>query len=145
MSITSRTHIGHLLLEAHRRFRQELVARTHDGGYPDLRVPHLHVFGNIDPKGNRLTELAQRAGLVPSAMLQIVDDLEKRGYLSREQDPSDRRAKLVRLTPEGRAAMRLTRQIISEMEADYAKIVGPERYDLMRETLDELGGSPTHE
>jgi hypothetical protein len=42
---------------------EELVARAHTDGYADLRLPHLHVFGDIDAHGTRLTELASRAGM----------------------------------------------------------------------------------
>lgn len=135
MSTDQRPHIGNLLLETHRRFRQELITRAHADGYGDLRLPHLHVFGNIDARGTRLTELAARAGLGPSAMLQIVDDLEQRGYLIRNADPTDRRAKLVSLTDDGLAAMRRTRKLIATMEADYAQLLGADRYETMRDAL----------
>ena len=78
-------------------------------------------------------------------MLELVDELEKRGYLTRESDPTDRRAKLVCLTPGGRTAMRDTRAIIAKMERDYAEIVGPDRYELMCEVLQKLGSSPWRE
>lgn len=135
---TPEPHIGNLLLETQRRFRQDLVARAQADGYADLRLPHLHVFGNIEPDGTRLTELAARAGVGPSAMLQIVDDLEQRGYLIRNADPSDRRAKLVSLTPTGIDAMRRTRTLIADMEADYARRLGPGRYRALREALGDL-------
>jgi DNA-binding MarR family transcriptional regulator len=138
MSTDRQPHIGHLLLEAQRRFREELVARAHSDGYADLRLPHLHVFGNIDAHGTRLTELAARAGLGASAMQQIVDDLEQRGYLTRNADPSDRRAKLVSLTPAGVDAMRHTRALITAIEAEYANQIGPARYDAMRACLGDL-------
>ena len=139
---TPQPHIGNLLLGTHRRFRHDLVARAHADGYADLRLPHLHVFGNIDPGGTRLTELAARAGIGPSAMLQIVDDLERRGYLSRNADPSDRRAKLVSLTPAGADAMRRTRTLIAAMETDYSQRLGPTRYLALRETLSDLLQAP---
>jgi DNA-binding MarR family transcriptional regulator len=142
MSTDQRPHIGNLLLETHRRFRQELIARANEDGYGDLRIAHLHVFGNIDARGTRLTELAARAGLGPSAMLQIVDDLEQGGYLVRSADPTDRRAKLVSLTDDGLAAMRRTRDLIASMEAHYAQLLGAERYEAMRDALAELARPP---
>jgi DNA-binding MarR family transcriptional regulator len=138
MSTGEAMHVGNLLLEAQRRFRQELIARAQNDGYGDLRIPHLHVFGNIDPHGTRLTDLAVRAGLGPSAMLQIVDDLERGGYVIRNADPTDRRAKLVTLTDDGLAAMRRTRAIIATMEAEFAATLGAGRYETMRAALAEL-------
>lgn len=138
MSTDRQPHIGNLLLETHRRFRQELIARANEDAYGDLRLAHLHVFGNIEARGTRLTDLAARAGLGASAMLQIVDDLEQRGYLVRTADPTDRRAKLVSLTEDGLEAMRRTRDLIAAMEAEYAQRLGAERYEVMRDALAEL-------
>src|ERR1044072_9481994 len=138
MSTGHPIHIGNLLLEAQRRFRQELITRANDDGYGDLRIPHLHVFGNIDAHGTRLTELAARAGLGPSAMLEMVDDLEHRGGVIRKSAPTDRRAKLVTLTDDGLAAMRRTRALITAMEAEFAETLGVDRYQTMRAALAAL-------
>jgi DNA-binding MarR family transcriptional regulator len=43
----------------------------------------------------------------------IVDDLEQRGLVEREVNPSDRRSKLVRITPAGRAVAREASEIQS--------------------------------
>src|SRR5689334_22038462 len=40
--------------------------------------------------------IARRAGLHPATMTGILDRLERGGWVSRERDPSDRRAVLVR-------------------------------------------------
>ena len=39
----------------------ELHARVAETEFSDLRSTHGCVFGNIDPEGSRLTELAERA------------------------------------------------------------------------------------
>lgn len=135
MASSTSTHIGNLLLGSHRLFRQELITRAHAQGFTDLRTTHLHVFANIERGGSRLTTLAAGAGVGPSAMLEIVDDLERLGLVHRVRDTSDRRAKLVQLTEAGRAAMRVTRTIIDEMERDGAKLVGAQRYETMVEAL----------
>ncbi len=45
-----------------------------------------------------------------------MDVLERRGYLHRAPDPSDGRARLVRLTPRGRRAARVAREEIAAIE-----------------------------
>jgi DNA-binding MarR family transcriptional regulator len=47
-------------------------------------------------------ELGARLGLVPSAVVAIVDDLEARGAVVRTQDSRDRRRSIVAVTDEGR-------------------------------------------
>lgn len=48
-----------------------------------------------------LNELAGRLNMDKSFMSKNVDDLVKKGYLKREQDPSDRRYVIIRLTEKG--------------------------------------------
>ena len=79
-------------------------------------------------------------------MAQLVDELEADGLLVRRPDPTDRRAKLVALTPAGWDAIRTGQAIITRIEADYANHIGAERFDAMcwalQDLLDELNGAP---
>jgi DNA-binding MarR family transcriptional regulator len=109
-----------------------------------LRLSHLHVFGNIKAEGTRLTDLAAWAMARPS-MAELVDELEADGLLERRPDPSDGRAKLVVLTPAGWDAIRTGRAIIARIEGDYARRIGPERFETMCWALlllDDLNGAP---
>ena len=76
----------------------------------------------------RVTECAsehgQRAGLTRQAPTQIVDDLERLGYVARREGPSDRRAKLVVYTERGRAAFEASRRISARIEDEYADRLG---------------------
>ena len=49
-------------------------------------------------------ELSTQLGCDPSSATGIVDRLERKGLVRRVADPTDRRAKRVELTPEGRKA-----------------------------------------
>jgi DNA-binding MarR family transcriptional regulator len=52
----------------------------------------------------RLSELAAELGSDRPYLTLVVDDLEKRGLVERRQHPTDRRCKIVSVTPEGRTA-----------------------------------------
>jgi DNA-binding MarR family transcriptional regulator len=80
----------------------ELTELMHASGYPWAPARHYPVFENVDPAGTRLTVLAARAGITHQAMAQLVRELEERDVVERIADPSDGRARLVRLTDEGR-------------------------------------------
>jgi len=71
-------------------------------------------------------------------MAEIVDDLQRLGIVERRPDPSDRRAKLITLTDDGWKAMRTAQAIIAQLEADYAAIVGPERFEVMCQAMQAL-------
>jgi DNA-binding MarR family transcriptional regulator len=49
-------------------------------------------------------ELAARIGADPPFVTVVVDDLEARGLVAREPHPSDRRAKIIRVTAAGKRA-----------------------------------------
>jgi DNA-binding MarR family transcriptional regulator len=46
--------------------------------------------------------LAEAIGADKTRIIEHLDDLQERGLISREPDPADRRARLLRLTPKGR-------------------------------------------
>jgi DNA-binding MarR family transcriptional regulator len=56
----------------------------------------------------------------------IVDDLERRGLVERHVNPADRRSKLVRVTPAGRAVARTADEIQSAPPAPLAALSGEE-------------------
>lgn len=62
----------------------------------------------------------------------IVDDLERRGLVERHVNPADRRSKLVRVTPAGRAVARTADEIQSAPPAPLAALGGEELAALER-------------
>jgi DNA-binding MarR family transcriptional regulator len=106
-----------LLRSTSRLMVDELIERLHAAGYADHTAAHHPIFENIDPEGTRLTVLASRTGLTHQAVGELVDVLELRGYVERVPDPSDGRARLVRLTKKGRGAVKTAISEIAEIEA----------------------------
>ena len=51
----------------------------------------------------RMTELADRLGIVPRSLTTVIDALEEAGLVRREIDPTNRRAILLHLTERGTA------------------------------------------
>jgi DNA-binding MarR family transcriptional regulator len=126
--------------------QDELYRRLEAAGYRDLRPRHGIVIAYLDDQGSRATELAALSGRNKQIVGRIIDELEALGYVTRSPDPADRRAKLVVPTPRGRAAIRLSDQIMTDIGARGAAAVGAEDYGQFRRTLrrliDELRGEP---
>jgi DNA-binding MarR family transcriptional regulator len=122
---------------------QEVVRRVSDGlaaaGYDDLRPAHTAVFQHIDADGSRLTDLAERAQITKQSMGYLVDHLERRGYLERRPDPTDRRATLICLTDRGWNQVRTALAIIGSIEQEWTDRLGADRMDDLRRALTELG------
>jgi DNA-binding MarR family transcriptional regulator len=135
---TRRTDFVALLYTAADAMVAELLARMEQAGYGDVRQAHGCVFGNIAPDGMRLTELSELAGMTKQGVGEAVSDLERLGYAERVADPSDGRAKIIRLTDRGQAAQRVAFAIIADIEREWAERFGAERVEQMRELLIDL-------
>jgi DNA-binding MarR family transcriptional regulator len=95
---------------------EDLVARLHAAGYHDITAAHQSVFEHIDREGTRLTTLAERSGMAHQSMGELVQALERSGYLQRRNDPTDRRARLIHLTEKGSDLVRCAIAHSNEIE-----------------------------
>jgi DNA-binding MarR family transcriptional regulator len=112
-------------------------------GYGDIRSAHLPVIQALalNPEGLRSTELATYARITKQSMGYLVDHLGAGGYVERVPDPTDQRAKVVRLTPRGWMASRQIRAAVRDVEVDWARRVGAERVEQLRSILRDLVAS----
>ena len=71
-----------------------------------LTRPHAGILRliSISP-GLSQQELARRLAILPSQLVALLDELEKRGLIERRQDAADRRTYALHLTPAGRTAL----------------------------------------
>src|SRR3954447_25540164 len=104
-----------LLQLTHDVYERELYPRLSAAGFVDLRPGHGCVFGTITPEGARLTELAERANLTKQAVGEVVSELERAVYVERVPDPSDGRAKIIRLTERGQDAWNMGWSILNDI------------------------------
>jgi DNA-binding MarR family transcriptional regulator len=133
-----------LLATAADDFSRELFERVVAAGYGDLRPGHGCVFGNIDPDGSRLTDLAERARMTKQSVGEVASDLEARGYVERVSDPHDGRAKIIRLTDRGREAQAIGRALIEDLERDWGERFGADRVAALREALEVITAEDLH-
>jgi DNA-binding MarR family transcriptional regulator len=132
-------NIGRLLLFAFHAFEARILDSYHAAGFNDVRQVHLNVLRHIDvPKGTRIVDLAARAGVTKGAMGQLVEECARLGLVELRPDPADGRAKMVGYSKRGREFMAVTRRSAKRIEADFGKLLGPERYATLRSDLIEL-------
>ncbi len=106
-------------------------------GFPQ-KPSHSAVFAQIEPEGSRLTTLAAGANMTPQAMGQLVDEVEELGYVERRPDPTDRRAKLIVLTPRGRECVAAGMATVQGIEERIEKVIGRSGHAELRRLLSEL-------
>jgi DNA-binding MarR family transcriptional regulator len=109
-----------------------------DTPYTDVRPTHGCVFRFVHGDGMRLTELASLAGLTKQSVGEIVDDLTALGYIERFPDPTDKRAKLIRLTKKGLDAQRIGLACFTTLEEDWSEVFGADRISALRALLEEI-------
>jgi DNA-binding MarR family transcriptional regulator len=128
-----------LLTEVKMAAVRKLHAQLTELGHPNVREGYGCVFGFIDVEnGSRLTELAERSGFTKQAVGVAVSELEKLGYLERLPDPSDGRAKIIKLTDFGVDAVVKGRRVFAQIEAEWAEQLGPELVATLREAVTKI-------
>jgi DNA-binding MarR family transcriptional regulator len=133
-----RRMIGALLRIPREAALRQVVAGLAAADFGDVRPAHFTVFQHIPPQGIRLTALADAALMTKQSMGYLVDDLAALGYVERVPDPTDRRAKVVRLTARGRAVEETVRKVIRRIEADWAARLGQKEYQRLTRLLRAL-------
>ncbi|QRP49377.1 MarR family winged helix-turn-helix transcriptional regulator [Amycolatopsis sp. FDAARGOS 1241] len=108
--------------------QRELFLKLAEQGFDDLHPRHGVVLAYLDPGGLRATEIARLSGQAKQAIGVLVDELEDLGYVERQPDPGDRRAKLVCPTERGLAQMRTADRIMAGMQDRHARRVGRAAY-----------------
>jgi DNA-binding MarR family transcriptional regulator len=131
--------IGALLREPWETVNERMLAGLHARGYEDLVPAHLGVLQYPGPDNMRPSDLAARTRMSKQALNYLLGQMEGLGYLTRVQDGADQRVKRVRLTARGLAASRAMREIVLEIEAEWASKLGPARFAELRDLLAQLG------
>jgi len=131
-------NIGLLLFIPYRALENRVFAALANAGFDDITTAQARVFQRIGPNGTRLTELAQAAQVTKQTAGFLVDQLERAGYVERTADPSDGRARLVRITPRGARTIPISAAVIADIEAEWTAHLGPEHIDHLRKTLTAL-------
>ena len=85
--------------------------------------------------GLRLTDIAAQAGMAPQSMGELVEDLVAKGYLRRQEDPADRRAKRIYLTGKGRQTADAGEFATRKAEEQIQAALGPRQYQQLRRNL----------
>ena len=133
-----KNNIGQSLMEVARDFQKSALIKFADSGHDKLQVSHQAVLAHLSLEGTRLTELADKASMTKQAMGQLLDEVERLGYIERTPDPTDGRAKIVRFTPKGLQLIQLGTEIGDDIQERYAELIGNKKMQRLRDLLEEL-------
>ena len=124
---------GDLVMALARRVRREHMESLATWDVTPSQARALRVLASRE-EGMRPSALADELRIAPRSATDVVDGLEARGWVVRAADPTDRRATVLSLTPDGRELVERiegVRRLASERVLDVLT-------DAQRRTLHEI-------
>src|ERR687890_652504 len=117
------------------RIHAELAAAGFADSYPSWGT---NIFHYLREGGLRLTELAEHTHTTKQALLYTINQLEAAGYVERVPDPTDGRAKIIRLTQRGWEGRRVADEIIRSIEHECVQQLGEEKMRQFNELMKDV-------
>ncbi len=131
-------HIGGMLRQIWQWVRDEISAGVIAAGYDDLTAAHVALFRHPTLDRQRPTELAEQMQITKQSVNDLLAHLQARGYITREPDPADGRARVVRLTTKGKRLERVINDHAKAAELAIAARLGPRRFAQLRSALADV-------
>jgi len=120
--------------------REQIFSGVVAAGYDDVNPAHVALFRHPSLDRLRPSELADQLQITKQSVNDLLGHLEQRGYLVREPDRSDGRARVVRLTSKGRRLEKTINGQAQAAELRVAEMLGPRQFAHLRHALEELAG-----
>lgn len=120
---------------AHRAAESRVLDSVRAAGFDDVTLAQCRIAQRLSLHGIRLTELAEQAQITKQTAGALVDELERNGYVTREPDPADARARLVMLSDRGEQVCRAAAEEVARIEAHWRRHLGEVPYRQLREAL----------
>jgi DNA-binding MarR family transcriptional regulator len=116
-------HVAVWFFVAHRAVEQRVISALRAAGFR-ATLAQGRLVARIPEDGIRLTELAESAQVTKQTAGVLVDQLLAAGYVERVPDPTDGRARLVRIAPHGRRAQALAREVEDRVTEEWTTHLG---------------------
>lgn len=129
-----------LLRHARTTYGVAMRKALEDAGFDDIPGNGLYVIGGLALGAGDapLAELIRDLRITKQAAGQLVDTLVTRGYLTRSEDPQDRRRQIVTLTDRGHAAAAVQGNARARIDALLAERIGKVGVGKFRKVLAAL-------
>jgi DNA-binding MarR family transcriptional regulator len=130
--------LGVLMFIAYRAMDDRAFAAVAEAGHHDITRAQAKLLQRVNDDGSRLSELADAAQVTKQTAGYLVDQLESAGYVERVPDPTDARARLVRMTGRARELLPIGGRAVAEVEAEWTAHLGRRRMEQLRDILTRL-------
>jgi DNA-binding MarR family transcriptional regulator len=113
-----------LLFRATHAMNAEMARRIRARGHAEFQPTFTGLLAHLDTEGTTISVLARRTGTSRQAVSQLVHSIAEAGLVERLPHPDDGRSVVVRHTEAGRQILLEALEVMSEIEADYAGLIG---------------------
>src|SRR5574338_40326 len=114
-----------------------LHERLHFAKSLGLSMPQFSILAQLHFRGAcGMSEVSERFEITPAAASQLVDKLVQSGFVRREEDPNDRRAKCLNLTDKGRDLLRRNMEERYRWLDQLAEKLTPEELEKVAEAME---------
>lgn len=139
------SHIGSLLKKIYRFYAAELLDSLQRKGFTDLRPSFLEVLLYVcEHEGPSIKQIGRGLDLKKQTMTSHLNELEKRGYIARKVNASDKREQNIYLTEYGEKFKLKLFECTDDLEKNYSQIVGEVELDRVEHLLKNLHSKLTH-
>jgi DNA-binding MarR family transcriptional regulator len=138
MTVTPEQSAGELL-EVVPMLMKEIRSQMRSQGAPDLTVPQFRTLAFVNRnQGSPLCKVADHMGLTPPSASTLVDGLIKRGMMTREDQPDNRRRVRLVVTSRGRAILEASRRGTMAYLAEKLSSVSADNRELIVKAMQAL-------
>ena len=125
LEVRKRASSLQLLFKCARLANERAMARVNEqAGRPLLKGAHTALLPHLTFEGVRVVELARKLEISKQAVSQTLGEMADAGVVELTPDPSDGRAKLVRLTARGAASIAQGLSVLEALERELAGEIG---------------------
>lgn len=127
--------LARLFAMAFRSLIDALHQRLEERGWSDVKPAYGFVLLAARSRNITVNDVAALMGMTKQAASKLVMGMEESGYVDRETDPGDTRARIVQLTARGHALLETVERIYGELEDEWAAVIGAKRVESLRRDL----------
>lgn len=128
--------IGNLLKKIYRQYTHELMELLENRGFTDLRPSFLDILMFVcDVDNPTIKQIGHHCGLKKQTMTSHLNELEKRGYITRTVGENDKREFRVSLTEYGQKFKVGLLQVLEDVDNKYEQTMGDVELDRIELSL----------
>ena len=132
--------LGILLAIGYQEFVRALRSAMAAAGFDDLGRSDGYVLRALDGNPLTVSALAALLDITKQGAAQIVEDMERRGYVERRASPTDRRSRPLHLAERGQRALAGARRFHRRYERELIRQHGADPVAALRGVLTAIAG-----